>query len=406
MAASNALDILEEDELTTVIAVENFHVQLLASRVPFVVTVQGDVKRNSDEGFGGSDSSSFRIVHQTLLPRYYFGVPTMRSFLAVIGAWFLFASSASAWNEFGHMAVARVAYREMDDGLKVRVAKLIQEHPHYKDHLSNLCPADVPVAEWAFLRAATWSDWIRPKKDDPRGDRVTGYHRPGDHYVNMPIVPDGYLDVFRDLKADPDVQDIVGAFKQRITEVKLRSATKADRAVAICWMSHLIGDVHQPLHCGTLFSSIFPDGDLGGNRFGVTVEGKGVKLHAFWDDALGKAEGWESDSASRQAKLYERLKEIDETLRDPKYGRDKLQELGKSTTFPSWVRESHELAVRVGYREGKLRGAVVSFNAPVPTDAPSLSVEYVATAKELAKVRIVLAGYRLADKLKEALPKD
>lgn len=330
----------------------------------------------------------------------------MRYCLALLCTALILTDSALAWNEIGHMAVARIAYREMDDGLKVRVAKLLQEHPHYKDYLSNLCPAEVAVAEWAFLRASTWSDWIRPKKDDPRGDRVTGYHRPGDHYVNMPIVPDGYLDVFRDLKADPDVQDIVGAFRQRISEAKLRSATKADRAVALCWMSHLIGDVHQPLHCGTLYSSIFPDGDLGGNRFGVKVEGKGMKLHAFWDDALGKADGWENDSGARQARLSERLKEIDEILRDPQYRRDKLQELTKNVTFPSWVRESHELAARIGYRDGKLRGAVVPFNAPVPNDAPALSVEYVATAKELAKVRIVLAGYRLADKLKEALPKD
>lgn len=114
------------------------------------------------------------------------------------------APPARGWNDVGHMAVARVAYREMDDGLKVRVDKLLRAHPHYEEYLANNAPAGVSAPEWAFVRAATWPDWVRPRKDDPRGERVTKYHRPTDHYANLPIVAAAEADLFHVIAADLD----------------------------------------------------------------------------------------------------------------------------------------------------------------------------------------------------------
>ena len=31
-------------------------------------------------------------------------------------------------------------------------------------------------------------------------------------------------------------------------------------AIALCWLLHLYGDLHQPLHCVARFSPEFPDG--------------------------------------------------------------------------------------------------------------------------------------------------
>src|SRR5262249_33072206 len=52
----------------------------------------------------------------------------------------------------------------------------------------------------------------------------------------------------------------------------------------LVWLLHLVGDVHQPLHCSTRVSVSLPDGDAGGN--GVKVH-PGTNLHAFWDDVIG-----------------------------------------------------------------------------------------------------------------------
>jgi hypothetical protein len=64
---------------------------------------------------------------------------------------------------------------------------------------------------------------------------------------------------------------------------------KKERAIYLAWLIHLIGDIHQPHHCGTLFDSPYgkPNGDLGGNLFFVVASGKQTNLHSVWDGALG-----------------------------------------------------------------------------------------------------------------------
>ena len=52
------------------------------------------------------------------------------------------------------------------------------------------------------------------------------------------------------------------------------------------WVTHLVGDLHQPLHVGDKT-------DRGGNEVAVVIdgrEGRGVNLHSIWDRDLGDHE--------------------------------------------------------------------------------------------------------------------
>jgi hypothetical protein len=61
------------------------------------------------------------------------------------------------------------------------------------------------------------------------------------------------------------------------------STTSAqEQALHLSWLIHLIGDVHQPLHCCSLFNSDYPTGDKGGNSFFIKPATKGIPLHSFW----------------------------------------------------------------------------------------------------------------------------
>ena len=66
----------------------------------------------------------------------------------------------------------------------------------------------------------------------------------------------------------------------------LRSnASDADKALALCWLCHLVGDAHQPCHAGSLYvEHVFAEGDRGGNSIKLT---NGRNLHALWDGLLG-----------------------------------------------------------------------------------------------------------------------
>jgi len=49
---------------------------------------------------------------------------------------------------------------------------------------------------------------------------------------------------------------------------------------------HYVGDVHQPLHAVTRYTSSYPNGDAGGNLFPLTPNGEVKELHALWDSVL------------------------------------------------------------------------------------------------------------------------
>jgi len=60
------------------------------------------------------------------------------------------------------------------------------------------------------------------------------------------------------------------------------SAKAALKSYDLVWLLHLVGDVHQPLHCATRVSAAAPDGHDGGNA--VKLDCTKCELHAFWDN--------------------------------------------------------------------------------------------------------------------------
>jgi hypothetical protein len=320
--------------------------------------------------------------------------------------------AAPAWNSVGHLAVAKLAYDHLGDGEKLKLYQLLKSHPHFDQFLAAGRPAGVEEAEWVILRSAVWPDWVRPRDKDARGPGVTRYHRAEDHYVNVPLIEPKDADAFAGKTlVSPDTMNILAALKQRCNEVRARNVTDEDKAVAICWISHLVGDVHQPLHSVSYFANTpaFRDGDLGGNKFGVKVNGRGVKLHAFWDDVLGEDPRYTDDSPDRQARIYQQAVTLATALRGRELGEGDRTRLEKNRTFQSWSDESFELARSVGYQKGDgtglLEGVEVKFNQPVPDAAPELGEKYMRRARAAAEVQVILAGRRLADRLRMVLGK-
>jgi hypothetical protein len=65
-------------------------------------------------------------------------------------------------------------------------------------------------------------------------------------------------------------------FKRVLQDPK---ASLADKQLALRFIIHLVGDLHQPLHVGKCC-------DKGGNDVKVTWFGKPTNLHAVWDSSL------------------------------------------------------------------------------------------------------------------------
>lgn len=306
----------------------------------------------------------------------------------------LAAHPALAWNHTGHMAVAKLAYRRLARQARADAAALLRAHPHYQRYLAADRPSEVSEPEWAFLRAATWPDWVRGSRQHHDHD-LHRYHHASWHYINKPYLPTREAGEFDAKSLEPETPNAVTALKDS-TEILAGRGSAEEQAIRLCWVIHLVGDLHQPLHCATLISRRYPPphGDDGGNRLAIRPHKHPERLHTYWDRLLG---------TSTHAKAIDRLVErIEAAARDAELA----EQVRIHTTFDSWADEGLEAAIEVAYLNGRLplidyqeveRGAIPASEVPV------LPAGYAADARALARRQAALAGRRLAALLSEVL---
>ncbi|MBX7102453.1 MAG: S1/P1 nuclease [Gemmataceae bacterium] len=302
----------------------------------------------------------------------------MRVFLLVVLTFAVSSRSALAWNKAGHMVTAAIAYavlKEEKPEAIPRIIAILKEHPQYESLWAPRLAALPRATEdekdmYLFMQAARWPD-------DARSDEE--FHRSTWHYINLPFKPAKEPASVRPLPPDPD--NIVRAYELNLGKAKDRKEEGDDRAVSICWVFHLIGDAHQPLHTSSLYTTVYPRGDKGGNKFYIRAKpgASGITLHQYWDDMIIGSERFQS--------VRNRATEL--RLR-PEFAKEKLPEL-KELSFEKWVSaESFPLVVSAVYRNGLLAGGV---------DAPSavaLPDDYSKVCKPIAEKMAVLAGRRMA----------
>lgn len=93
------------------------------------------------------------------------------------------------------------------------------------------------------------------------------------HYVTVPPTK-SYADV-----GAPSEGDAVTALDRFSATVRDPKASRADKQLALRFIIHIVGDLHQPLHAGN-------GSDKGGNDVRVTFQGRSTNLHSVWDSAL------------------------------------------------------------------------------------------------------------------------
>jgi hypothetical protein len=349
-------------------------------------------------------------------------------FLVLLGL--ALPSRVAAWHNEGHMAVARIAWQQLDDGQRKQALLLLERLPFKEDFFASP-PADVPEPMWKFAKAATWPDWVKsPTGPSLQPEDVAKikqkYDKRNQHFVNLPFVHPEETDKFDavalrkqvlepELNAQGEPRHALAAIKRSLKLLQAADTSAEDKAIHLCWVLHLIGDIHQPLHAVALIGSQAkfsserfgpqpfdaPGGDQGGNRCAIKVnktDKNALELHTFWDGL----------QFSDRPKFPELEARVLEWLQDPKLKRDQFPELEKVELL-AWAEESLELAKSKAYKEGD---SLLEFT-PLPLkhkpedllnlDAHPLSDAYKQTAAEVAKKRIVLAGYRLADQLKPVL---
>jgi hypothetical protein len=299
------------------------------------------------------------------------------------------ANSARAWNDTGHMTSAWIAWQELKPGAREKITALLKSHPRYeKDLLQGMPDGFADPALYAFMKAATWPDMVRSLSNPMSRTQ----HHGNWHYVDFPYILEADQQTIHPRTPEESggqVDNLLKALPKAIAELRDPQMAGGEKAIRLCWVVHLIGDVHQPLHAISLFSQTYPNGDKGGNLIMVSRSGgELINLHTLWDGLLGP------EGTPRAVELISR-----NILANPNHQRPALAtQMVEHNTYKSWAIESFEDAREFVYLEGKLRGVKPSA-ATQPSAAPTLPISYEDVARQVARQRIALAGHRLADQL-------
>ena len=170
---------------------------------------------------------------------------------------------ASAYWEYGHETVAAIAYRNVTPATRGKIAALLREQRLLE---TPTCPART------IEQASVWADCI--KQLGPRFSYAYAWH-----YQNV--------DVCQPFDLKPACKDGNCVSAQIERDVKLLKDPKVpvrERVIALAFLIHFVGDLHQPLHAGDR-------GDLGGNQVKAAYgayRGAKLNLHAIWDGYLAE----------------------------------------------------------------------------------------------------------------------
>ncbi|WP_374552381.1 S1/P1 nuclease [Sphingobium yanoikuyae] len=158
------------------------------------------------------------------------------------------ASPAYAWGPVGHRVTGAIADRNLSGVARANVQLLLGTED--------------------LAEAATWPDDMKSDPADFWQKQASPWHyvtvREGAAYASADTPPEGdamtALDRFTAMLRDP-------------------AASMDDKRLALRFIVHIIGDLHQPLHAGG-------GNDRGGNDLKVTWFGRSTNLHSIWDSAM------------------------------------------------------------------------------------------------------------------------
>ena len=251
------------------------------------------------------------------------------------------ASVPPVWSADGHKLVCEIAWRHLTAEAQAMVQQLRQGE------------------RGTFAESCTWADDVRPDRPE-----TSAYH-----FVNIPAGSAG-VDLARDC-SDPRTRCVVWAIKRYAELLARPGGTAQERLEALKFLSHFVGDLHQPLHAGRL-------ADLGGNRVRVSFFGDAgdprspMQLHRVWDNSiLRRAQlGWPQSADGLIAGLT--------TIAVLAWA---------NSDVVAWTNESYRISEELVYSVA---------------DGGEVGESYYARALPVVKLRIQQAGIRLAHLLNEA----
>jgi hypothetical protein len=254
-----------------------------------------------------------------------------------------------AWGPEGHFIIAKIAEDSLTPGDKAKAREYLSGAPLYTTALfadevrsvqRQSCPPHETTAQW--------------------------------HFVDIPYDEKNNKDAHYDEARDcPSGDCVIQAIERAKAKIRDGNASSYERADALKFLVHFVGDVHQPFHTIDRRDQKGKS-DQGGNAVNVTFFGEPWTLHALWDDGLILKTGRTAEDYAvyLEREVVPKLSKSEFTSVDP----------------VAWANAAHELA-----------------KAAYVDDCSVLDEPYYQQSIDVVDQQLALAGVHLAAELTEVL---
>ena len=296
--------------------------------------------------------------------------------VAVLSLWG-WSAPASAWGDTGHRLVCEIALRNLTPAASAEVARLLQAN-------ATIRGANARNLQYGW--ACTYPDHPADGAPPPLARRSPL------HFANYPRT---LLAVTAASGCGAASQCVVTAIPGEIAVLGRAGASDADRAAAIVYLGHWLGDIHQPLH------SSFAD-DRGGNDLNAS----GLctsNLHSAWDTCILQNRSQLGGGATLEA-----VRALAATWSESASDTDRA--LWLSSVPWQWSAESYAVTLRPEHGYCVMVQLACRYSATQPLFAEGqtkrtvpIDAAYMDRAFPIIRQRIVQGGIRLAHRLNLAL---
>ena len=290
-----------------------------------------------------------------------------------------------AFGDEGHRVVALVARTQMTPAAIAAADRLVaMDTSSFKMTFSDGQPTSS-----SFDREATWADYYRTSQQPSKDALPIRIHTYSWHFVDIELHGGSLQTACYDFpkpapgtlaSQGPDPDCIVNKIEQFAAELGSPGTSDDEKLLALKFLMHFIGDIHQPLHATD-------DLDRGGNAETAVVGAKTALLHSHWDNTFVEKIGAQGDTPNTDPQA------VANALRKPTPV-EVAQWMGPAN-LRVWALESYALAQSYAYGPlpRPLAGAPVQYQ---------LDATYTKNAIQVTEDQLLKAGYRLAAVLNAA----
>ncbi|WP_040394097.1 S1/P1 nuclease [Catenovulum agarivorans] len=238
---------------------------------------------------------------------------------------------AHAWGPMGHELIGELAEPMLKPASKDKIAQLLGDE--------------------TIAHATTYLDRMRGQKDKFWQKTASPWH-----YVTVPNQQNYQANLHAPKRGD--AYTALMHYSKQLAQ----STNSEQQKLALYFVLHLVGDIHQPLHAGN-------GEDRGGNDFAVYFQNKRTNMHRLWDSqmlATHKHSYWIKTLSAKISALSNNSK----------------QEWQNSTAI-DWINESVQIRQNIYPAKEKAQ----------------ISQSYLENNLSISEQRIIQAAVRLAHQL-------